>query len=103
MRNAILAMTMALTLVAGQVRAATHKTHPADVGPGRIAWFDITTTNLPQSKEFYGKLFDWKFTPVKDTAPSRAVCDQVRNRLVPESPDRRPTGFLAFLFQIDPT
>ncbi len=37
------------------------------MGPGRIAWFDITTTNLPQSKEFYGKLFDWKFTPVQGT------------------------------------
>ena len=60
MRNAILAMTMVLTLVTGQLRAATHKTPPADVGPGRIAWFDITTTNLPRSKEFYGKLFDWK-------------------------------------------
>jgi predicted enzyme related to lactoylglutathione lyase len=67
MRNAILAMTMALTLVTGQLRAATHKTPPADVGPGRIAWFDITTTNLPQSKEFYGKLFDWQFTPVQGT------------------------------------
>ena len=67
MRNAILAMTMALTLVAGQLRAATHKTPPADVGPGRIAWFDVTTTNLPQSKEFYGKLFDWQFTPVQGT------------------------------------
>jgi predicted enzyme related to lactoylglutathione lyase len=67
MRNAILAMTIALTLVTGQLRAATHKTPPANVGPGRIAWFDITTTNLPRSKEFYGKLFDWKFTPVKGT------------------------------------
>jgi predicted enzyme related to lactoylglutathione lyase len=67
MRNAILAMTMALTLVTGQLRAATQKALPADVGPGRIAWFDITTTNLPQSKEFYGKLFDWQFTPVKGT------------------------------------
>ena len=67
MRNAILAMTMALTLVTGQLRAATQKTPPADVGPGRIAWFDITTANLPQSKEFYGKLFDWQFTPVKGT------------------------------------
>jgi len=67
MRNAILAMTMALTLVTGQLRAATHKLPPADVGPGRIAWFDITTANLPQSKEFYGKLFDWQFTPVKGT------------------------------------
>jgi predicted enzyme related to lactoylglutathione lyase len=67
MRNAILAMTMALTLVTGQLRAATHKTPPADVGPGRIAWFDITTTNLPRSKEFYGKLFDWQFTPLQGT------------------------------------
>src|SRR6202162_1199585 len=67
MRNAILATTMALTLVTGQLRAAAQKTPPADVGPGRIAWFDITTANLPQSKEFYGKLFDWQFNPVQGT------------------------------------
>jgi hypothetical protein len=67
MRNAILAMTTALSLATGQLRAATHKTPPADVGPGRVAWFDITTTNLAQSKEFYGKLFDWQFTPVQGT------------------------------------
>ncbi len=67
MRNATLAMTMALTLLTGQFRAATQKTPPADVAPGRIAWFDITTTNLPRSKEFYGKLFDWQFTPVQGT------------------------------------
>jgi predicted enzyme related to lactoylglutathione lyase len=67
MRNAILATAMALTLVTGQLRAAAHKTLPADVGPGRIAWFDITTTDLSRSKEFYGKLFDWQFTPVKGT------------------------------------
>src|ERR1700693_1191128 len=66
MRNAILAMTMALTVMTGHLRAAT-RTPPADVGPGRIAWFDITTANLPQSKEFYGKLFDWQFAPVKGT------------------------------------
>jgi predicted enzyme related to lactoylglutathione lyase len=67
MRNAILAMTMTLALVTGQLRATTHKTPPADVGSGRIAWFDITTTNLPRSKEFYGRLFDWQFTPVQGT------------------------------------
>ena len=67
MRKAILAMTMTLTLVTGQLNAATHKTPPADVGPGRIAWFDITTTDLPRSKKFYGKLFDWQFTPVQGT------------------------------------
>jgi predicted enzyme related to lactoylglutathione lyase len=65
MRNATLAMTVALALVAGQLQAAPPKSPPADVGPGRIAWFDITTSNLPQSKEFYGRLFDWNFTPVQ--------------------------------------
>ena len=67
MRNAILAMTVALTLVTGPLPAAPPKSPPADVGPGRIAWFDITTSNLAQSKEFYGKLFDWTFAPVQGT------------------------------------
>jgi predicted enzyme related to lactoylglutathione lyase len=67
MRNAILAMTVALTLMTGQLQSRPPKEPPADVGPGRIAWFDITTSNLPQSKEFYGKLFDWKFTPLQGT------------------------------------
>jgi uncharacterized protein len=67
MRNAILAMTVALTLVTGQLQADPPKPLPADVGPGRIAWFDISTSNLAQAKEFYGKLFAWEFTPVKGT------------------------------------
>ena len=67
MRSATLAMTVALALVAGQLQAAPLKSPPADVGPGRIAWFDITTSNLPQSKEFYGGLFDWAFTPLEGT------------------------------------
>lgn len=67
MRKAILAMILASTLMAGELHAATAKTPPADVGPGRIAWFDLTTTSLPQSKDFYGKLFDWQFTPVQGT------------------------------------
>ena len=67
MRNAILAMTVALTLVTGPLQADPPKPPPADVGPGRIAWFDITTSDLPQSREFYGKLFDWRFTPLQGT------------------------------------
>jgi len=67
MRNAILTMTVAMALVAGQLQATPPKSPPADVGPGRIAWFDITTSNLPQSKEFYGRLFDWNFNPVQGT------------------------------------
>ncbi len=67
MRKAILALPLALTLAAGQLRAEAPKAPPADVGSGRIAWFDITTSNLPQSKEFYGKLFDWQFTALAGT------------------------------------
>ncbi len=67
MRNAISAITMVMTLLTGPLPAATQKAPPADVGPGRIAWFDISTTNLAQAKEFYGKLFDWKFNPVPGT------------------------------------
>lgn len=60
-------MILASTFVAGDLHAATAKAPPADVGPGRIAWFDITTTSMTRSKEFYGKLFDWQFTPVQGT------------------------------------
>jgi predicted enzyme related to lactoylglutathione lyase len=68
MQNAIMAMILASTLVTGELHAAPpKKTPPADVGPGRVAWFDITTTNLPRSKDFYGKLFGWQFTPVQGT------------------------------------
>ena len=67
MRNAILMMILASSLVTGELHAATAKALPADVGPGRIAWFDITTTSLQGSKEFYGKLFGWQFTPVQGT------------------------------------
>lgn len=64
MRNVLLAMILASAFVTGDLRAATL---PADVGPGRIAWFDITTTNLSRSKDFYGKLFGWQFNPVQGT------------------------------------
>ena len=65
MRRAILVMTAALVLVVGHLQADPPKSPTADVGPGRVAWFDITTSNLPQSKEFYGRLFDWNFTPLQ--------------------------------------
>ena len=67
MRKAIWATAMILALTSGQRHSEADKAPPADVGPGRIAWFDITTTSLPQSKDFYGKLFDWQFTPVQGT------------------------------------
>ena len=64
MRKRILAVALFAALGHGELMAAD-KPLPADVGPGRVAWFDLTTTHLQQSKDFYGKLFDWRFTPVK--------------------------------------
>ena len=60
-------MIIAVTFIAGDLDAAAPKGPPPDVGSGRIAWFDISTTSLPRAKEFYGKLFDWQFTPVHGT------------------------------------
>ena len=37
MRNAILSMTAALTLITGHLQADPAKSPPPDVGPGRIA------------------------------------------------------------------
>jgi hypothetical protein len=63
MRRTLLAAIPALILFGG-VATSTPEKPPADVGPGRVAWFDITTTNLQQSQAFYGGLFGWTFTPV---------------------------------------
>ena len=52
-------------LAAGLPCMASAKTLPADVGPGRVAWFDITSPDLAKSKEFYGKLFGWTFNPIQ--------------------------------------
>jgi predicted enzyme related to lactoylglutathione lyase len=67
MRNVMAAIGMAAALITAQAQPAPKKTAKADVGPGRIAWFDISTTSLPKSKEFYGKLFDWQFTALQGT------------------------------------
>lgn len=65
MRTAIAVFT--LTLISGTIESAISQTLPADVGSGRVAWFDLATTNLARSKAFYGQLFDWQFTPVQGT------------------------------------
>lgn len=65
MRIAIAVFT--LTLINGMAESGMSQTLPADVGAGRVAWFDLTTTDLPRSKAFYSQLFDWRFTPVQGT------------------------------------
>jgi len=66
MRSATLVTALALTLAAGLLQGAPPEP-PADVSPGRVAWFDITTSDLSQSKGFYGQLFDWSFAALEGT------------------------------------
>lgn len=63
-----LALALALaSLLAEPPDMALAQAMPADVGPGRIAWFDLSTTDLAKSRAFYGELFGWQFTPVQGT------------------------------------
>jgi predicted enzyme related to lactoylglutathione lyase len=64
MRNVFLASTVALLLAPASLGAATK---PADVGSGHVAWFDLTTTDLAKSRDFYGRLLDWTFAPLQGT------------------------------------
>ena len=63
MRTTVFAAALVLALATGRSAAAEKRPKP-DVGDGRVAWFDITTTNLTQSKAFYAGLFGWEFTSV---------------------------------------
>ena len=67
MTRVMLLTVTALGVIVTGVLAQVKPQMPADVGPGRVAWFDISTTNLARAKEFYGKLFDWTFTAVTGT------------------------------------
>ena len=65
MRTRIIAAGVAFLLAAALSAAPEQKGPKPDVGDGHAAWFDITTTNLAQSKAFYAGLFGWEFTSLK--------------------------------------
>ena len=65
MRPRFVAASIAFVLTAHLSTAADQKGPKPDVGDGHVAWFDITTTNLNQSKTFYAGLFGWEFTTLK--------------------------------------
>ena len=64
MRHTIFLGIMTLLILGAGALAQVKPQMPADVGAGRVAWFDLTTTDLARAKEFYGKLFGWTFEPV---------------------------------------
>ena len=67
MRRVTWMTVTALVLIGAGALAQVKPQMPQDVGAGRAAWFDISTTNVANAKEFYGKLFDWTFTAVTGT------------------------------------
>ena len=68
MRSHLVAVAaVALAFFVGQAKPDGKKGPKADVGAGRVAWFDLTTTDIGKSKEFYGKLLGWKFTALAGT------------------------------------
>lgn len=67
MRHAIVPLLLALAATTASAQSKPPRAAPPDAGAGRIAWFDISTSNLAKSKEFYGKLFEWTFDSVTGT------------------------------------
>lgn len=67
MRHAFLAIILATLATAGQTPSGAPKWYLSDIAPGRIAWFDLTTSDLPRSKRFYEQLLGWQFAPVQGT------------------------------------
>ncbi len=69
MRTALLALALPLAFLfpQGEPNAKKPDGKKPDVGSGHVAWFDITTTSMQKSRDFYGKLFDWKFTALAGT------------------------------------
>src|SRR5437868_6047398 len=65
-RGAWVGLMVTALVLASEPRVDAHKPG-VDVGPGRIAWFDLSTTKLASSREFYSKLVGWEFTPVQGT------------------------------------
>ena len=65
MRSRLIVAAIALVMTTSLSAAPENKGPKPDVGDGRAAWFDITTTNLMQSKAFYAALFGWEFTSTK--------------------------------------
>ena len=65
MRSRLILATIALVMTTSLSAAPESKGPKPDAGDGHAAWFDITTTNLAQSKAFYTGLFGWEFTSLK--------------------------------------
>jgi predicted enzyme related to lactoylglutathione lyase len=79
------AAAAALLAGAGMMLAGAQPVHAAPVMPaiadpathvaipGKFVWFDLASSDGAASQKFYGKVFDWKFEQVRDSAEKYAV------------------------------
>jgi predicted enzyme related to lactoylglutathione lyase len=67
MRRRLLTLATLVALVGSSALHADTANPRPDLGAGRVAWFDLTTTSIAKSEAFYAKLFDWKFNPIAGT------------------------------------
>ena len=74
-RQCLTALALVGTVAGDAVfaQSQTKKAPHPDVGSGRVAWFDITTTDFAASKAFYGALFGWTFTAVQGAAADQVA------------------------------
>jgi len=86
--RAVMLAVLVVALAFGSAVAKPSKPMPPNVGPGRIAWFDISTTSISKSKDFYGKLFDWKF----DSIPGTDLAVEIVSRKLAIGTLRRAEG-----------
>ena len=59
MRHLVALLVLCSAIGASSVSAKPPK---PDVGAGHVTWFDLVTTDISKSKDFYAKLFGWTFT-----------------------------------------
>jgi len=91
-RFAVIAFVGAALAVTAYAQSQARKAPPPDVGPGRVAWFDITTSDIARAKTFYGGLFGWTFTPVQGAGDGVA---EIVSREVPIGTIRVADGAIA--------
>ena len=91
-RTAVLTVAVLMS-IGGIVSEQAKSQMPIDVGPGRLAWFDITTKDVPRAKEFYGKLFGWTFGAVAGTDQAAEIMSRGQAIGTIRSADGAISGF----------
>ena len=108
MRARLIATGIALVLMTCRPAAAQYKGPKPDVGDGRVAWFDITTSNIAQSRTL--RVAEGKISPfdgvvyiqVSDLPASCAKAKELGGMIPPGFPFDLPDNKGAVAIVADP-